>query len=449
MAQDTRPIPRAPGWDATLGFRRRPYTYIADVCRRRGADAVRTRLFLRPAVLMTGPEATRLFYDQDRFVRQGAMPPRPRIALVGRGGVQGLDDEQHTRRKAAFIALVAPTRVAHLGRRFAEELEHAASAWATMERVDLYTQSQRVLTRVVCEWAGVPLAADKVAERSETLAAMFDGAGAIGPRYWRARRARARGRRWIEGLVQRVRDEEIDPPAGSALRAFATLEDTGGGLLSVRDAATEVINVLRPTVAVSVDVVLIAHALHTHPQWRARLRDAAASERDDLLRRFVQEVRRCYPFFPVVAARVRRSFEWHGLRFPEGRRVVLDLYGTNHDPRAWTNPDAFDPDRFAPGAEHAGETTLQAAACPRGHDRDRYEFVPQGGADATTHHRCPGDPIAVELMKVATDWLARRLDYEIGPGDLSLNMSRLPALPRDGVTLARVRGRPQTGPYRG
>ena len=80
MAQNTRPIPRAPGWDATLGFRRRPYTYIADVCRGRGADAVRTRLFLRPAVLMSGPEATRLFYDQDRFVRHGAMPPRPRPA---------------------------------------------------------------------------------------------------------------------------------------------------------------------------------------------------------------------------------------------------------------------------------------------------------------------------------------------------------------------------------
>jgi fatty-acid peroxygenase len=39
------------------------------------------------------------------------------------------------------------------------------------------------------------------------------------------------------------------------------------------------------------------------------------------------------PFFPAVAARVRRDFDWKGYRLPRGRRVLLDLYGTDYDPR--------------------------------------------------------------------------------------------------------------------
>jgi hypothetical protein len=50
---------------------------------------------------------------------------------------------------------------------------------------------------------------------------------------------------------------------------------------------------------------------------------------------FVQEVRRFYPFFPFVAAVVKKDFTWKGFEFKEGTLTFLDLYGTNHDPEVW------------------------------------------------------------------------------------------------------------------
>jgi len=60
----------------------------------------------------------------------------------------------------------------------------------------------------------------------------------------------------------------------------------------------------------------------------------------------VAEVRRFYPFFPAAVAKVRQDFTWQGYRFPAGRRVLVDLDGINHDPRAWRMPDQFVPLRF-------------------------------------------------------------------------------------------------------
>src|SRR5699024_12238002 len=72
---------------------------------------------------------------------------------------------------------------------------------------------------------------------------------------------------------------------------------------------------------------------------------------------FIQEVRRFYPFFPVVPARVRSDFVWEGHTFKRGTLTILDLYGTNHDPKTWTNPDVFAPNRFKDwrSEEHTSE----------------------------------------------------------------------------------------------
>ena len=193
--------------------------------------------------------------------------------------------------------------------------------------------------------------------------------------------------------------------------------DLDGELLTPEIAAVELLNVLRPTVAVSVYMTFVAHALQAHPQWRSRLMTAEEAEEE----RFVEEVRRWYPFFPVVAAVVREDFEWRGHRFPAGTRTLLDLYGTNHDPRTWERPEEFDPDRFVRKCPHS------------------YEFIPQGGGLRARHHRCPGEDITTRLMRVAVDVLVRRIAYEAAEANLMIDFKRLPALPGGGFRIRRVR----------
>lgn len=410
-------IPRDPSPDSTLALLRDPYGFVQKRCRRFRSDLFETRLLLRRTICMSGPEAAQLFYDPSRFVRQGAMPERVRRTLLGRGGVQGLDGVAHAHRKQMFMSLMSPERIAELGQLFAQELRLRTERWASIDHVVLYDEMHEILTRAVCAWSGVPMQEAEVGWRTRDLTAMFDAAGAVGPRHWRSRLARRRAEAWLAGIVKQVRAGRLTPPPSSTLAVIALHRDLSGKPLSPRTAAVEVLNVLRPTVAVAVFIVFAAHALHRHPESCQRLQAGEAGYADLL----VQEVRRFYPFFPAVTARARGDFDWKGFQIPKGVRVMLDLHGTDHDPRSWDAPEEFRPDRF------------------RTWDESPFNFVPQGGGDHYHGHRCPGEWIALELMKGAVDVLTRHIAYEVPEQDLRIDTSRLPALPRSRFLISRVR----------
>lgn len=423
---------QAPPWvggaESTMALLRDPYGFIPRHCRQAGADVVRARLFLRTTLCLSGPRAARLFYDQERFCRSGATPGFLAATLIGRGGVQMLDGAAHRHRKALFVAATSPEHV----RLLLDQVMHAwvceLEEWAGRQTcTSLYDVTRRVLARAAFTWAGVPVQPHVLAERTEQLTLLFDGA-ARGPwRHVQARRSRRRLEGWLAHVVRESREGQLEARPSSALHLVAWHRDELGVLLPPRVAAVELLNLLRPTVAVAVFIVLAAHALQRFPSCRDSLKAGGPAFR----RAFVQEVRRYYPFFPAAVARVRQNFEWEGLRFAAGQRALLDLHGTNHDPAAWGDPQSFRPERFLhrePGASD-------------------FEFVPQGGADVQTHHRCPGESVTVALMEQAVDLLLNDLTYTVPAQDLRLDMSRLPALPRDGFLVADLRLALSTRPY--
>ncbi|PWU59004.1 cytochrome P450 [Micromonospora globispora] len=408
------PVDRSP--ESTLAFLREGYRFIGDRCDRYGSEIFQTRLLLQRTICLRGRPAAVLFYDNDRFVRQGAMPMRGQRTLTGVTGVQGLDDAAHRQRKAMFMSIMTPSAIRQLGQLFDDEWRAQIPVWERSGPVVLYDEVARMLTRAVCAWAGVPLAGSDAARRTTQLHAMIEAPAAIGPRHWWGLLARRRAERWGADLVERVRAGALSTPDGSALRVIAEHRSDQGHLLPRRIAAVELLNIVRPTVAVDRFVVFAALALHDHPHWRDRVRgDEPATEH------FVQEVRRYYPFFPVAAARVRRSFDWQGHHFPRGRRVLLDLYGTNHHPELWPGPEQFRPDRFA------------------GWHGDPFGLVPQGGGNHFTGHRCAGEWITIELMKRAVTNLTTTMSYQVPPQDLALSLRRMPALPPSGFLIDAVR----------
>jgi fatty-acid peroxygenase len=132
---------------------------------------------------MTGAAAAELFYDPDRFIRHGAMPHRILATLLGRRGVQTLDDDEHRHRKQLFMSLMSPARVARMAELSAQAWHQAAVQWQNARAITLYDEARRMLARTACRWAGVPLREDEVDTRTAQLSAMFDGAGSIGPRF--------------------------------------------------------------------------------------------------------------------------------------------------------------------------------------------------------------------------------------------------------------------------
>jgi fatty-acid peroxygenase len=291
------------------------------------------------AVALHGPEAVRFFYDERHVERGSALPGPVLSTLFGHGAVHTLDGQAHRRRKELFLSLLTgPQAVAELVDRVTEVWDEAVESWSERPVV-LFDEASRILTRGVCRWAGIPL--DEADATARDMVAMVDGFATPGPRHWRARRARARSEAWLAGLVEEVRAGSATAATGSALDVITRHRDVDGGLLDPHTAAVELLNVIRPTVAVCWFVSYAGHALRT-PGVKERLRE------DDpaYAVAFAHELRRFYPFAPFLGGRAVTDLEWRGEPIPSGTMILLDLYGQNHDPGLWDEPYAFAPQRF-------------------------------------------------------------------------------------------------------
>lgn len=124
----------------------------------------------------------------------------------------------------------------------------------------------------------------------------------------------------------------------------------------------------------SVAVTSMAYALATHPEWQDRLAAEAIEQAGpvtadslknlELCDRAWRETLRRYPVAVDLPRRPLRDVELGGYRIPTGA-MVLALTGPLHfDPEVWTNPDAFDPDRFSP--ERAEDRKKRGAYFPFG-----------------------------------------------------------------------------------
>lgn len=409
----TRPIPKEQGLDHSLAFLREGYLYVPNRRKSFQSNLFETRLLGERAICLGGAEAAALFYDADKFVRQDAAPKRLLKTLFGEDGVQTLDGAAHAHRKKMFMSLMFPGNIERLTRLVSREWERALDA--AEDETILYDMAQEVLMRAVCEWAGVPLGEHEVKQRTDEMRLLFESGTALGPKHIRGRAARSSAESWVRKMVEEVRTNRLLPNEQTALYEFSWHRDEVGELLPADVVAVEVINILRPTVAVSIYVLFTVLALHQFPEARARL---AYGETDSTW--FVQEVRRFYPFFPVTAARVKQDFEWDGFAFEQGTLVLLDLYGTNHDPSLWTEPEQFNPDRF------------------KGWTESPFTFIPQGGGDVDFGHRCAGEHVTIAIMRETIDVFLNRYRYEVPSQDLSYSFVDLPSLPKSGLVLERV-----------
>ncbi|MCB5191480.1 cytochrome P450 [Methylobacillus arboreus] len=404
----------SPPLESSYALWKKGYTFIGNTCDTLGVNAFKTRLLLQPTICMKGEAAARLFYDNDKFLRAGAMPARAQKTLVGIGGVQGLDGQAHRHRKQMFIReLMSHDHISQLVVLHHEYWREAIQQWSPARQIVLFQEAQRLLCKSVCAWAGVPLAERDLSWRAREFGYMIDSGARLGLHHWRGRKARKSCERWIGQLIEDIRHYGKREEASSILQAVAWHHDEQGKLLPQHIAAVELINILRPTVAVAQLAVLSAMALHEFPACRQKLQQGDAHYLDW----FVLEVRRFYPFFPFLAAIVSHDFHWEGIDFKQGQRVLLDIYGTHRDPSLWQYPDQFMPERF------------------KSWDGNSFGLIANGGATYDYHHRCPGEWVTIALMKTITQVLVHELEYTVPEQDLQLNLGSIPALPPSGFII--------------
>ena len=377
----------------------------------RRPSVMHATLLGRHALVVRGPEAARLFYDQDLLERDRVVPAPLAHLLFGPGAVHGLDDGDHLRRKALFLQAWGPAGVQQLGDLVELRLREAAEGWPRRGPFGLHGELARLYGASVMSWVGLQEDPHEAERLSALMADVVDGFGFSPRAYARGWAARLRLDSWSRRVVKEARRGTRPVPDHGILHQ---LVEGAGASLPAQVAGVELLNVLRPTVAVAWLGTFAALALLQDPQHGGPMmpEDGAARRRA-----FAQEVRRLTPFVPALAARLREDVTFHGEGARAGDLVVLDVPGTNRDPLTWESPVEFRPERFL--------------------DREptAYDLVPQGGGPLQGH-RCPGEDIALTLLERTLLVLSRT---EFTARTAQPRLDRMPTLPEHGLLITRAR----------
>jgi fatty-acid peroxygenase len=416
---------RATALDRSLLLARHGYLFTASLSpdERRKLyleGAVTLRFLGRQTLLVSGDAGVELFYDETKLMRHKAVPAPIATSIFGPGALHGLDDAAHLNRKSLFRHALGQAELDRLidiaERRWSAELD----TWRAAGGGNVYTSAISVFGTSIIEWAGIEESESDMRQHAQWLADIVDGFGVIGPSYLKAATARRRCDDWAKGLVRRSRTR-TSFRSDSWVDQVAALTDVEGNLLPEGTAAVELLNVLRPTVAVAWLASFAALVLMERPDWAELIREggsSAGSSGVSPAEAFAHEVRRYYPFVPILAARARHEFEFARHCVPAGHRVLLDVYGTNHGPE-WEDPWSFDPTRF--------QDT---------HPCDIAHFIPQGGGPVDSGHRCPGEGFSNGLLSLTVTVLARLETLSLPAQDRQFSLRRMPTRPASGTEVS-------------
>uniref|UniRef100_A0A8D8YJY1 Cytochrome P450 4V2 n=1 Tax=Cacopsylla melanoneura TaxID=428564 RepID=A0A8D8YJY1_9HEMI len=116
-----------------------------------------------------------------------------------------------------------------------------------------------------------------------------------------------------------------------------------------------------------------------------------------LLTRVIKESLRLFPSGPIVGRQAAEEIQIDGYTIPKGAAIWVTIFcGPHRDPRYWSNPDRFDPDRFLP-SETKG--------------RNPNAYMPF----STGPRNCIGQKYAMLQIKTMISTILRR--YRILPGE--------------------------------
>ncbi len=421
-------IPRSPSFDDTFNLAREGYGFLSQRFRSMDSPIFRTRLMLRDVICLTGPDAARLIYDDDRLTRVGAMPQMVLRLIAGKGSVQQLDGAAHRHRKAMFVRMLVEDRtgidrlVAIFRRNFIERVPD----WIRWGAVPLGAELDLILIRTALAWTHAPIDADEIDRDDALLAALAEQAGHFGRRRLTLSLGLAPGlpgwrsalERRLKTAFRQIRRGRQAPLPGTPMAMIAGYLDPKGRPLSPTVAAGELINLLGPIASLGRYILFAAVELERHPEWREILRVPD----DRLLTDFSEEVRRSVPFYPFVGAVARTGFDWNGHQIRCGQWLLFDLYGTCHDEAHFHNAGEFRPLR-----------ELR-------HGPDDYSFVAQGAGSVKDGHRCPGEEATLSIIKEGVRLLTTAIDYDMPrEQDMSVSLADMPCRPKDGVVISGVR----------
>ncbi|TKY55038.1 Flavonoid 3'-monooxygenase [Spatholobus suberectus] len=140
------------------------------------------------------------------------------------------------------------------------------------------------------------------------------------------------------------------------------------------------------------------------------------------LQAVVKETLRLHPPTPLSLPRVaEESCEIFGYHIPKGATLLVNVWAIGRDPKEWSNPLEFKPERFLPGGEKANVDV-------RGNN---FEVIPFGAG----RRICAGMGLGLKVVQLLTATLAHAFDWELENGH---NPEKINMDEAYGITLQRA-----------
>ncbi|TVS83559.1 cytochrome P450 [Mycobacterium helveticum] len=352
-------------------------------------------------------------------------------------GLMLLDFDEHLSHRRIMYEAFTRTRLTGYVEQMDRVVTAAVADWPTNDARFLFYPAVKQLTLDVASTVFMGHDADTDPElvtkinRAFTRTTRAGGAFVRYPvppfKWWRGRR----GRKFLEKcLAERVR-ERRNAEGTDMLTVLCHTDDEDGNRFSDEDIVNHMILLLMAAHDTSTSALAtMAYFLAANPKWQERCRDESARlgdgpldleslEKLETLDLVMNESLRLVPPLPFVMRQTVRDTELMGHYLPAGTPLMV-WPGMNHRlPELWTEPEKFDPQRFAePRAEHK---------------RHRYAFAPFGGGA----HKCIGMVFGQLEIKTTIHRLLRQYRLELArPGyQARWDYGGIP-IPVDGMPIA-------------
>ncbi|RXK18941.1 cytochrome P450 [Macrococcus sp. DPC7161] len=408
------------GFDHTLTMLKEGYTYIPNRTEKYQSPIFFNRVLGgKPCAIISGKEAAELFYNNDLIERKGTMPKRIVKTLFGKGAIHTTTGKVHIDRKALFMSLMTDENLSLLRQITKDAWENEVDSLIKVNEVNVYKKSSEVLTKVGLKWAGIedtPKNIDKIAKEMDLMIDSFGQLGGAYKGYRAAQKARANVEAYLQNQIKKVRKGKLKPRENSALYAFSHWKDMNNKPMDLALCAVDLMNVIRPLVAINRFVTYGVLAIHEFNGEKDKLKFGT----DDYVYQFVQEVRRFYPFVPYLPGKAKKKLTFDNQKIKKDQMILLDVYGTLHNEKLWEYPNRFDPTRF------------------ENWDGSPFDLIPQGGGDYHTNHRCAGEWMTIIIMEETMKFFTRTISFEVPPQDFTVDLTKLPGKVASGMNIRQV-----------
>ncbi|MDF2466901.1 MAG: cytochrome [Ramlibacter sp.] len=362
-------------------------------------------------VSMVGPEANQFVFRNQGDLFSNNQGWDYFIGRFFKRGIMLLDFEEHRHHRGIMqAAFKRPVMERHLAL-MNPAIERGITQWETGRRFEVLTHIKQLTLDIATEiFMGEELGPEADRINQAFIDCVRAGTAIV--------RAPVPGGRWKKGLDGRRVLEKFfysrlaqkrAHPGDDLFSHLCQAQDEHGRKFSDDDVVNHMIFLMMAAHDTStITLCSMFYQLAKHPEWQERLRhEAFALGKRDLeypdLEKLadtglvMKEALRLLTPVHGIPRKTTRDVEFKGYHIPAGTFIAVSPIVTHRLPEWWSNPEAFDPERFSEGRAE--------------HKKHMYQYVPFGGGA----HMCIGLHFAEMQVKAILHHVLQRYRWSVPP----------------------------------